>query len=76
MVNVRYIAPRVPFVDENGMITREWFLFLQSFFPAQSNSVADDMVLAPAAGDSPSLRDEVAELRKAIDDVRKGALVL
>lgn len=76
MGTTRFIAPRVPFVDQNGMITREWFLFLQSFFPAQTNNAADDITLAPAGGDSQALRDELSELRKRVDDMGQGLVVL
>jgi hypothetical protein len=71
----RFIAPRVPFVDQNGMITREWFLFLQSLFPAQLGGIADDFALGGDAVVSP-IRDELAELRKRVDDMGKGLVVL
>lgn len=75
MVNVRFLSPRVAFVDQNGMITKEWFLFLQGLFPAQSNSATDDMALA--SGDSnAALLSEVAELRKSVEDMREGTVIL
>lgn len=32
MSGLRFIPPRVPMVDSNGNVTREWYLFLQGVF--------------------------------------------
>jgi hypothetical protein len=73
---VRFVAPRVPLVDvQTGQITREWFLFLQGFFPSQSSSAADDITVG-VNPEVTALRDDISELRKMLDDVRKGLVVL
>lgn len=100
MTTVSFVPPRVPFVDmRTGMITREWYLFLQKLFDPQADLALTDALLlgldtiggqdaqfyegmqelrqapvlatliaiddvAPILG---LLRDEIAELRKAIE---------
>ena len=99
MTTVSFVPPRVPFVDlRTGMITREWYLFLQKLFDPQADLALTDALLlglsanngdaqlntsmqelrqAPVSATTPAiddvapilglLRDEIAELRKAIE---------
>ena len=99
MTTVSFVPPRVPFVDlRTGMITREWYLFLQKLFDPQADLALTDALLlglsanngdaqldtsmqelrqGPVSVTTPAiddvapilglLRDEIAELRKAIE---------
>lgn len=59
-------ASRVPFIDERtGTISREWFLFLSSLL-GTATTTGDDVQIGP---ESSALLEQIAELRKQIQDV-------
>lgn len=58
---VKFVAPRVPLVDNRGNITREWYLLFQSLFdssdgPGSIPEAPDDVqMVAPIYDDRPDL---------------------
>lgn len=115
------VPPRVGFVDKNGMITREWYLFLEGLYniatggsgglpdddvwpyaqagdglsingnidqtPAIQALIASDLNNAPIPIAVNAIQDdlgpsfgqlvaEVAALKAAVDDLRKGTISL
>ena len=47
MTTIRFVPPRLPLVDvRTGMITREWYLFLQALFSPTTAADTTDTELA------------------------------
>ena len=47
MRTVRFVSPRVPFVDvRTGLIAREWYLLLEQLFSWQASSAETDAALS------------------------------
>lgn len=84
MTSIRFVPPRLPLVDvRTGMITREWYLFLQALFSPTTAPTTDDAELSFIGLSSgadvqnyttmqelrqvPVSANEVAELRKDVE---------
>lgn len=72
----RIPAPRVPFIDERtGLMSREWYRYFQNLYTltgdqASSTSIQD----IELAGQSMNVADEIAEIKKQLQDLQLSIL--
>jgi hypothetical protein len=72
----KLIPPRIPLVDaRTGGVAREWYLWFLSL-AGDANAGFDPDQFAAMPLSEPSLAARVAELEQAVDDLRKGTVVL
>lgn len=69
MTQIHLIPPRVPLVDKNGLITREWYQFFYDFYLRVGGADAidsDDVETLLATVDTQSWRSDVDALKNDV----------